>query len=84
MTKVVTIMIVISLAFAICISTILSLDYQERLTALLTFLLASLVDVIALRPLAIFCVSLFSFLGLRLSWLSQNSNGNQDKSLLVS
>lgn len=66
MSKVVTIIIVISLAFAICISVVLGLTYKQRLITLLTFLVATLVDVMVLRPLFIFIEALMEFWGFRI------------------
>ena len=64
MSKVVVMIILISLAFAICISTVLQLVYKDRLTTLFTFLLASMVDVLVLRPLVIFIDSVCSYTGI--------------------
>ena len=66
MSKVVTIIIFISLAFAICISTVLGLTYKQRLITLLTFLVATLVDVLVLRPFVIFIEALMEFWGFRI------------------
>jgi hypothetical protein len=85
-TKVLVILIVIGLAFAICISTILNLLYKERLTALITFLLASMVDIVLLRPSIILIDSVLTFLGIRLtgSFRRKNKVSQRDeKSLLV-
>ena len=46
------------MAFAICISVVLGLTYKQRLITLLTFLVATLVDVLILRPLVIFIEAL--------------------------
>jgi thiamine transporter ThiT len=83
---VLVILIVIGLAFAICISTILNLLYKERLTALITFLLASMVDIVLLRPSIILIDSVLTFLGIRLtgSFRRKNKVSQRDeKSLLV-
>ena len=68
--KIVTILIVLSLAFAICIITILSLVYKERLTALITFLMSSIGDVVILRPLIIIGDSIMTYLTMKLHAVS--------------
>ena len=65
MGKLIVILIFISLAFSICVSILLSLNYGQRFAALCTFILASLVDFFLFRPLVLTTDALISYLGLR-------------------
>ncbi len=65
MTKLVLLLIFISLAFAVCVSTVLRLKYDERLSTLLTFLAATLLDTMLFRPVVIVLMSFYDFLDLR-------------------
>lgn len=65
MTKLVLLLIFISLAFAVCVSTVLRLNYDERLSTLLTFLVATLLDTMLFRPVIILLMSFYDFLDLR-------------------
>ena len=65
MTKLVLLIIFISLAFAVCVSTVLRLNYEERLSTLLTFLVATLLDTTLFRPVVILLMSFYDFLYLR-------------------
>jgi hypothetical protein len=79
MSKVVGIIIFISLAFAICISTVLGLTYKQRLITLLTFLVATLVDVLVLRPLVIFFGALMQYWGFHLLGCLSRFNNRKAK-----
>lgn len=65
MSKLVLLLISISLAFAVCVSTVLRLSAEERLTTLLTFLVATLADTLVLRPIVILVFSFYEFLETR-------------------
>ena len=65
MTKLVLLIIFISLAFAVCVSTVLRLNYDERLSTLMTFLVATLLDTMLFRPAIILLMSFYDFLDLR-------------------
>lgn len=67
MSKVVLILVFLSLAFGICINTTMTLEYDQRLTVLLVFLLASMADVIFLRPLLLFGQATLKYADFRLS-----------------
>ena len=86
MTKLVLLIIFISLAFAVCVSTVLRLNYDERLSTLLTFLVATLLDTMLFRPAVILLMSFYDFLDLRATgWknahftkVAVNSEGPKD------
>ena len=86
MTKLVLLIIFISLAFAVCVSTVLRLNYDERLSTLLTFLVATLLDTMLFRPAIILLMSFYDFLDLRATgWknaqftkVAVNSEGPRD------
>ena len=86
MTKLVLLLIFISLAFAVCVSTVLRLNYDERLSTLLTFLVATLLDTMLFRPAIILLMSFYDFLDLRATgWknnhyskVSDNNQGSSD------
>ena len=65
MSKLVLLLIFLSLAFAVCVSTVLRLNSDERLSTLLTFLVATLVDTMVFRPVIIIAVSFWDFLEMR-------------------
>jgi len=71
MSKLVLLLIFLSLAFAVCVSTVLRLTSEERLSTLLTFLVATLLDTIFIRPILILILSIYDFLDMRLTgWLN--------------
>jgi hypothetical protein len=71
MSKLVLLLIFLSLAFAVCVSTVLRLTSEERLSTLLTFLVATLLDTIFIRPILILILSFYEFLDMRLTgWLN--------------
>jgi sugar phosphate permease len=65
MSKLVLVLIFLSLAFAVCVSTVLRLNSDERLSTLLTFLVATLVDTLLFRPAVIIVVAFYDFLEIR-------------------
>jgi hypothetical protein len=64
-TRVLVTLVILTLAFAVCMSIALSMVYRERLASVLVFLLASIIDVMLLRPVVIFIESLRQYLRLK-------------------
>ena len=79
MTKVVLTIIGISLAFAVCISVVLSLSYEQRLQTLLTFLLSSLLDVVVLRPLVLTVDACYTLIRLKISAAASSASSKYEK-----
>jgi hypothetical protein len=74
MSKLVLVLIFLSLAFAVCVSTVLRLNSDERLSTLLTFLVATLVDTLVFRPIVIMIIAFFDFLEMRaIGWINKRS-----------
>ena len=65
MSKLVLLLIFLSLAFAVCVSTVLRLNSDERLSTLMTFLVATLADTMAFRPVVIVFIAFYEFLEMR-------------------
>ena len=71
MSKLVLLLVFLSLAFAVCVSTVLGLNSEERLSTLFTFLVATLLDTIFMRPIVILVLSFYDFLDMRMTgWLN--------------